>query len=211
MHARYLKGIKCVNLHCWFRLSPALLSGKHTGQSCLVQFFQWEMICLEEAQWATAEEHKLFSNAVSFSLCVGRWNMNETLEICYGDTDRLLIEASQHRFRHTAYSIFCTACNIFFTHPGRICQPDSASCGWGRSSWFCSGAGCTGAPLRWPVPCDGTCERAVTAPAAVGWAYVSRGPLQEALSPQLARIHCPPHLSSAKMKESARCQNNDRL
>jgi len=41
------------DLHCWFLLSPAFLSGKHTGQSCLVQFFQCEMICREDAQCAT--------------------------------------------------------------------------------------------------------------------------------------------------------------
>ena len=31
-------------------LSDACFNGKHTGQSFLVQFFQWEMICLEDAQ-----------------------------------------------------------------------------------------------------------------------------------------------------------------
>lgn len=42
--------------HCWFLLSPAFFSGRHTGQSCRVQFFQWEMICLDEAQCATGGE-----------------------------------------------------------------------------------------------------------------------------------------------------------
>lgn len=35
---------------CWVRLSLAFFSGRQTGQSCRVQFFQWEMICLDEAQ-----------------------------------------------------------------------------------------------------------------------------------------------------------------
>lgn len=44
---------KSHHLRCWFRLSLAFFRGRHTGQSCRVQFFQWEMICLEDAQWAT--------------------------------------------------------------------------------------------------------------------------------------------------------------
>lgn len=40
-------------LRCWVRLSLAFFSGRQTGQSCRVQFFQWEMICLDDAQWAT--------------------------------------------------------------------------------------------------------------------------------------------------------------
>jgi len=30
-------------LRCWFLLSLAFFKGRHTGQSCRVQFFQWEM------------------------------------------------------------------------------------------------------------------------------------------------------------------------
>lgn len=41
-------------LRCWVRLSLAFFRGRQTGQSCRVQFFQWEMICLDDAQWATA-------------------------------------------------------------------------------------------------------------------------------------------------------------
>lgn len=41
------------HLLCWFRLSLAFFKGRQTGQSCRVQFFQWEMICREDAQWAT--------------------------------------------------------------------------------------------------------------------------------------------------------------
>lgn len=44
--------------HCGFLLSPAFFSGRQTGQSCLVQFFQWEMICLEEAQCATVVQQE---------------------------------------------------------------------------------------------------------------------------------------------------------
>uniref|UniRef100_A0A6B0TV04 Putative secreted protein n=1 Tax=Ixodes ricinus TaxID=34613 RepID=A0A6B0TV04_IXORI len=38
---------------CCCRLSEACLSGRQTGQSLRVQFFQCEMICREEAQWGT--------------------------------------------------------------------------------------------------------------------------------------------------------------
>lgn len=44
--------------HCGFLLSPAFLRGRHTGQSCLVQFFQWEMIRRDDAQWATSDKKK---------------------------------------------------------------------------------------------------------------------------------------------------------
>ena len=43
-----------VNSPCWDRLSEAFFKGKHTGQSLRVQFFQWEIICLDDAQCATA-------------------------------------------------------------------------------------------------------------------------------------------------------------
>ena len=44
---------RSAHLLCWFRLSLAFFKGRQTGQSCRVQFFQWEMICREDAQWAT--------------------------------------------------------------------------------------------------------------------------------------------------------------
>lgn len=45
-------------LHCWFLLSVAFFKGRHTGQSCRVQFFQWEMICRDDAQWATGDRRQ---------------------------------------------------------------------------------------------------------------------------------------------------------
>lgn len=56
---------------CWLRLSLAFFSGRQTGQSCLVQFFQCEMICLDEAQWATAETEteESLSQSASVSNC----------------------------------------------------------------------------------------------------------------------------------------------
>lgn len=45
-------------LRCWVRLSLAFFSGRQTGQSCRVQFFQGEMICLDDAQWATAGKRR---------------------------------------------------------------------------------------------------------------------------------------------------------
>lgn len=46
---------------CWVRLSLAFFSGRQTGQSCRVQFFQWEMICLDDAQWGTVEKNRFWS------------------------------------------------------------------------------------------------------------------------------------------------------
>ena len=40
-------------------LSDACFRGRHTGQSCLRQFFQCEMICRDEAQWATNEKENI--------------------------------------------------------------------------------------------------------------------------------------------------------
>jgi hypothetical protein len=53
VHFIYLVKIKIFFL-------PGLLacfSGKHTGQSFLVQFLQCVIICREDAQWATETEH----------------------------------------------------------------------------------------------------------------------------------------------------------
>ena len=36
-------------------MREASLRGRHTRQSGRWQFFQWEMICREEAQWGTGE------------------------------------------------------------------------------------------------------------------------------------------------------------
>ena len=36
-----------------YRPLTAGFSGVHTGQSGRTQVFQWEMICLDEAQWGT--------------------------------------------------------------------------------------------------------------------------------------------------------------
>jgi hypothetical protein len=41
----------------WPRLSLACFKGKQTGQSLLLQFFQCEIICLDDAQWATKKRN----------------------------------------------------------------------------------------------------------------------------------------------------------
>lgn len=64
----------CLYLRCWVRLSLAFFSGRQTGQSCRVQFFQWEMICLDDAQWATAEETQ--TNEKKQRLVSGFWKLD---------------------------------------------------------------------------------------------------------------------------------------
>ena len=46
-------------------LSDASFTGTQTGQSCLKQFFQCEMIARDEPQWTTAGSKR----DVHFSLC----------------------------------------------------------------------------------------------------------------------------------------------
>lgn len=77
--------------------------------------------------------------------------------------------------------------NGSYTYLGKTCQPGSASCGWGRSSWYDSGAGCTAVPPRWLALVAGTCGRGVEAPAAAVWVCVFLGRLLEAHHPLLPR------------------------
>lgn len=51
-------------LRCWFLLSLAFFSGRHTGQSCRVQFFQWDMIWRDDAQWATRIGRKAMNSSL---------------------------------------------------------------------------------------------------------------------------------------------------
>lgn len=62
---------------CWVRLSLAFFKGKQTGQSCRVQFFQWDMICLDDAQWATAEETREVFLFKMFLCCRFQWPQNK--------------------------------------------------------------------------------------------------------------------------------------
>lgn len=98
-------------LRCWVRLSLAFFSGRQTGQSCRVQFFQWEMICLDDAQWATAG--KRAKTPTRFESC--SWIRNgQYTSSCWALMSNTLFLL---HFKWTQPSLMARCSSFFSPHP----------------------------------------------------------------------------------------------
>lgn len=66
---------------CCCLRSEACFKGKHTGQSLRVQFFQWEIICLEEEQCGTPQDFPAWHVVMWLNTCfiVRQWGSEHCL------------------------------------------------------------------------------------------------------------------------------------